>query len=324
MWLLVANPAARSGLAAERIAAATAALRARGLDVTLLETLPGGRTVGAVATALRDGAYVGVIAMGGDGTFHEVANGLLQSGRALPFALVAAGTGNNQARALGLPLEDLDDAAARVAAGVTAPMDGAYVTAWDPAGAPLPGAWAFDSVGFGFGAQALRYRFEDKAEVEQMPLWRAIYRDELVYLGAVVRAFVNASLDDHTFDATVTTEHGTRRYERLDDLVVNNTRFYARLWVLDPTSRHDDGAMELLPIRGLDAWAERALVDLDGSPLREWFDAAPPLLRAPWFEITFAPGPDGQPVHAQVDGEPWPDVGRVRIVVTRGVINVVV
>jgi hypothetical protein len=29
-------------------------------------------------------------------------------------------------------------------------------------------------------------------------------------------------------------------------------------------------------------------------------------------------------VHAQVDGEPWPDVGRVRIVVTRGVINVVV
>lgn len=324
MWLLVANPAAHSGQAAERIAAATAALAAHGLEVALLETLPEGRTVAAVADALRDGAYVGVIAMGGDGTFHEVANGLLASGRALPLALVPAGTGNNQARALELPLEDLDAAAARIAAGVTAPMDGAYVTAWDPDGAALPGAWAFDSVGFGFGAQALRYRFEDKADVEQMPLWRAIYRDELVYLGAVVRALVDASFDDHSFDATVTTPDGVRHYERLDDLVVNNTRFYARLWVLDPTSRHDDGAMELLPIRGLDAWAERALVDLDGSPLREWFDAAPPLLRAPWFDITFTPGADGQPVHAQVDGEPWPDVGRVRIVVTRGVLNVVI
>lgn len=228
--------------------------------------------------------------MGGDGTFHEVANGLLASGRladgsVLPLALIPAGTGNNQARALGIPLDDLDAAAARIAAGVTTPMDGGRVTAWNANGAQPGEAWAFDSVGFGFSARTLQYRFKDKAEVEQMPLWRAIYRGELVYAGAVVRALFGSSFEDHRFDPLVTTPHGTRLYEDLHDLVVNNTRYYARAWVLDQSSWHDDGEMELLPIRGLDEWAERALVDLDGSPFRGWFDAAPTLVRAAWFEL---------------------------------------
>ncbi|MDP2307871.1 MAG: diacylglycerol kinase family protein [Pseudomonadota bacterium] len=334
MWLLVSNPTARSGLAANRLEGAVALLAAHGVEVAVLATLPHGGTVGAVAAALQSGAasgspYRGVIAMGGDGTFHEVANGLLRSGvRAdgdvIPLALLPAGTGNNQARALGLPLEDLEAAVARIAAGNTTPMDGARVTAWDEHGALLGEAWAFDSVGFGFSARALRYRFEDKAEVEQMPLWRAIYRDELVYAGALVRALVGSSFEDHRFDAQVTTVHGTRLYEDLHDLVVNNTRFYARAWVLDPTSRHDDGEMELVAIRGLDEWAERALVDLDGSPFRDWFDAAPALLRAAWFDLELRERPAGPPIPAQVDGEPWPAVRRVRIEVAQGAIRVVV
>ncbi|MES2643577.1 MAG: diacylglycerol kinase family protein [Myxococcota bacterium] len=329
MWLLVSNPTAHSGNAAHRLEAAVAALHAQGVEVTLLATLPERGTVGAVAAALREGAFRGVIAMGGDGTFHEVANGLLASGlhgdgRSFPLALLPAGTGNNQARALGLPLGDLDAAVARIVAGQTAPMDGARVIAWDALGLPLGDAWAFDSVGFGFSARALQYPFEDKAEVEQLPLWRAIYRNELVYAGAVVRALFGSSVEDHRFDALVTTEHGQRLYEDLHDLVVNNTRYYARAWVLDPLSRHDDGEMELLPIRGLEEWAERALVDLDGSPLRAWFDEQPKLLRASWFELELRERPNGPPIPAQVDGEPWPAVRRVRIEVSRGVLEVVV
>lgn len=329
MWLLVANPTARSGLAADRIEAALAALHAQHLQVTLLPTLPDGGTVGAVAAALREGAYRGVIAMGGDGTFHEVANGLLASGLldgggVFPLALIPAGTGNNQARALDLPIDDIDGVVARIAAGKTAPMDGARVTAWDADGVQLRDAWAFDSVGFGFSARTLRYRFEDKAEVENKPLWRAIYRDELVYAGAVLRALFGSSLEDQRFDAQVTTEHGTKVYADLHDLVVNNTRFYARAWVLDPTSRHDDGEMELVPICGLDDLTEHALRDLDGSPLREWFAAAPALLRAARFDLELRERPSAPGILAQVDGEPWPAVRRVRVEVSRGVLQVVV
>lgn len=323
-WLLVVNPAAESGRTAERIGAAVAALGAHGIRVEILTTLPGGATVDAVAVALRGSSYVGVVAMGGDGTFHEVANGLLRSGLPLPLGLLPAGTGNNQARSLGLPLTDLEAAVACVAARRSVPMDGARLTGWSDEGTPVEEMWAFDSVGFGFSARALQFRFEDKAQVETTPFLRSIYRDELVYAGAAVRAVVASYFEDHRFDARVTTEYGSVLYEDLHDLIVNNTLFYARAWVIDPASRHDDGRMELLPIHGMDDWATHAIVNLDGNPLRGWMDEPvdPGIVRAARFEIELFDRPDAPPIPAQVDGDPWPSVRRVRIEVHRSVLAV--
>ena len=326
LWLLVANPSAQSGQAAGRAGAAIAALAGNGISVEVLSTLADGGTVDAVERTLRAGSFAGVIAMGGDGTFHEVANGLLQSGTGLPLGLIPAGTGNNQARSVGLPLEDLRAAAACIAAGRTTRMDGARLTAWDTDGVPLKEVWAFDSIGFGFSARALQFRFEDKAAVERTTFLRELYQGELVYAGAAVRALVASYFEDHRFAARVTTAHGTVLYEDLHDLIVNNTRIYARAWVIDPTSRHDDGQMELLPIHGMDEWATLALVNLDGNPLREWMDGdtGASVVRAAQFEIELA-GRLGEPeIPAQVDGEPWPTVGRVRITVHRGALTVIV
>lgn len=325
-WLLVANPFAQSGQAAGRVGAGVAALAANGIPVEVLSTLADGGTVDAVDSALRGGSFAGVVAMGGDGTFHEVANGLLRSGTGVPLGLIPAGTGNNQARSLGLALGDLDAAAACIAAGRTAPMDGARLSTWDTHGVPLKHVWAFDSVGFGFSARALQFRFEDKAAVERTTFLRDLYQGELVYAGAAVRALVTSYFEDHRFDARVTTAHGSVLYEDLHDLIVNNTRIYARAWVIDPTSRHDDGQMELLPIHGMDEWATHAIVNLDGNPLREWMDGdtGASVVRAAHFEIELA-GRAGEPeIPAQVDGEPWPTVGRVRIAVHRGALSVVV
>ncbi len=57
-----------------------------------------------LATRLSEGADR-VLAVGGDGTAHLVANVLLESGRGerVPFGLVPAGTGSDLARTLGLP-----------------------------------------------------------------------------------------------------------------------------------------------------------------------------------------------------------------------------
>ena len=324
-WLLVANPAAQSGSAAARVGAAAASLEACGIPVKVLSTLPDGGTVEAVAAALRAGSFGGVVAMGGDGTFHEVANGLLRSGRALPLGLIPAGTGNNQARSLGLPLGDLDAAAACIARGRAAPMDGARLTTWDGQNAERE-VWSFDSLGFGFSARVLQFRFEDKAAVEGTTLLGDVYQGELVYAGATVRALVASYFEDHRFDARVTTEHGSFVYENLHDLIINNTRIYARAWVIDPTSRHDDGQMELLPIHGMDEWAAHAIVNLDGNPLREWMDADAdtPIVRAARFEVELVGRPGEPEIPAQVDGEPWPTVRRVRVTVHRAVLSVIV
>lgn len=323
-WLLVANPTARSGQGAERLDGAVQALAQVGIAAELLPTRPHGATAGAVSEALSRRAYSGVIAMGGDGTFHEVANGLLRTGLDLPLAVLPTGTGNNQARSLGLPLDDLAAAAAIVAAGRTAAMDGARITAHDVRGVALDPVWAFDSVGFGFSARALHFRFEDKAAVAASALLRDLYRDELVYAGAAARALVASYFEDHRFDARVTTELGETHHEDLHDLIVNNTRFYARAWVLDPHARHDDGRMELLPIHGMDEWAAHAIVTLDGNPLRDWLDAAPATQSASHFDIEIVARSDEPPVPAQVDGEPWPSLARVRMEVARGVLRVVV
>ena len=79
--LLVGNPAAQSGKNAERIEAAVRCLARAGVDAELLATQPAGATVGAVRDALERGSFDAVIAMGGDGTFREVAAGLFTSTR---------------------------------------------------------------------------------------------------------------------------------------------------------------------------------------------------------------------------------------------------
>lgn len=44
-----------------------------------------------------------IVAVGGDGTFNEVANGILESGKRVPLGIVPAGTGCDLPRSLGIP-----------------------------------------------------------------------------------------------------------------------------------------------------------------------------------------------------------------------------
>ena len=75
--LLVGNPAAHSGKAAERISKAQAAMLARGWHVQVQETLPDGRTVPIIVERLRGDPVDRVVYLGGDGTFAEVAKALM-------------------------------------------------------------------------------------------------------------------------------------------------------------------------------------------------------------------------------------------------------
>lgn len=114
--VVVANPAAGGGaVAAGSRAAAT--LRAGGARVELV--VPTDEA--ALRRSARIAAETGVdaiVAAGGDGTANLVAQSCLAHG--VTFGLVPSGTGNDNARSLGIPLGDPDSAARAVLAGLAA------------------------------------------------------------------------------------------------------------------------------------------------------------------------------------------------------------
>jgi diacylglycerol kinase (ATP) len=75
-YLALVNPAAGGGRCGKQVAAALANLRSDGLDVEVIETTAPGDAIDITRRAYADG-YRRFIAVGGDGTSHEIVNGLL-------------------------------------------------------------------------------------------------------------------------------------------------------------------------------------------------------------------------------------------------------
>src|SRR5438270_4842250 len=137
--LLVGNPTAQSGKNAARIAEARRLLDAAGVTHDFLATAPAGATVRLVADALDGGGYDTAIYMGGDGTFAEVAKGILSSARAaaVRLAMLPTGTANDQGKSFGLDAgeADLERNVRVIAAGHETRLDVGRLSARDAAGA---------------------------------------------------------------------------------------------------------------------------------------------------------------------------------------------
>ncbi len=331
MHLLVGNPTAQSGRNAARIEAAREKLRAAGVVHDFVPTRPGGLTAEDTAAALRTGRYAVAIAMGGDGTFAEVAKGVLRSATGLPMAMLPTGTANDQGRSFGMESgeEDLDRNVQIVAEGHTVPLDAGHIQAFDALEEPVGEDWFFDSAGWGFSALVLRMRNEDRRLVGGVPILRELYRDHAVYAGAILRAFAMSTLQEQPFDAEVTTPHGTTWLEAVTDLIVKNTRVYAGAWVLDETASPEDGEMELVPFHGREEFLARGIVHHELVPLYGEHLAAvgmrlPAAVRAPWFDVKVHSRPLAPGVEAQIDGEEWLRAERYRITVHRHALRLVV
>lgn len=111
---LIANPAAGGGRGARRLPKVRDALAAVGIRDVRLTTAAGHERELATQAAVE--GMDTIVALGGDGTWGNVARGILDSGRDARLVPIAAGTGNDFPHALGLPAHD-PVAMARIAAG---------------------------------------------------------------------------------------------------------------------------------------------------------------------------------------------------------------
>lgn len=123
--VFIVNPAAGGGRGRTASTALRDALAARGAAHAELRFTDGPGDAAALAEAYASAGADPVVAVGGDGTIHEVANGLLRGGPTRPaLAVIPAGTGNDFARGLGIPI-GTSDALAAALGGVSRAIDAA-------------------------------------------------------------------------------------------------------------------------------------------------------------------------------------------------------
>jgi diacylglycerol kinase family enzyme len=328
--LLVGNPTAQSGKNAERIERASKWLQNAGIDCDFVATLPSGETIGAVQRAVDDSAELRcVIYMGGDGTFREVASGILGSRRKdeIAMGMLPTGTANDQGRSFGLDAGEsaLEKNLEVIRAAKETRIDGGLVKSGDRA------AWFFDSAGWGISARVLRERNADRSWIqENVPALGTIWRDQLVYAGALMRVFLESYVVSEKFSARITIETGEHiDLEGLTDLVIKNTRVYGGAWVFDRTAEHDDGFFEIIPFRGKRDWTSKAIVDFDGNPLSEEVLNEIGIehsksFRAAKMDMLFAKAPGTGELNAQIDGEELEPSERVTIDVVRRALRLIV
>lgn len=235
-WI-VGNPAAGRGAQRDGVAAAAAAWSARGWRVSVHWTRAAGDAERVSRAAVAAGAGV-VAAAGGDGTVHEVANGLVGTPAAL--AVLPAGTANVLAAQLGLVgwpspwrRADLAAAAAALAGGRVRAID---VGLARPTGAP-PRAFVLWA-GVGLDADVV-HRLAGPARALKAR------HGPLAFAAVGWRALRAA----RGCDAIVRGD-GARRRVRLYGAVVCNIPLYAGLFRLAPEARLDDGRLDLALFAG--------------------------------------------------------------------------
>lgn len=206
-------------------------IAARSIEARFAATEGPGHATVLAREAVRSGHEV-VVAVGGDGTMNEVAQGVLHTPAAL--ALVPCGSGNGLARHLGLPLSALG--ALTLAAG-----HGGRVVALDTGTAN--GRPFFNAMGLGLDAEVSR-RFNGLTR-RGLPAYARVALAVVRELRAE-RCVIRAGARTETIDAMLVAVANSDQYG-------NNAR-------IAPGARVDDGRLDLVAIRATSLAGAAALI----------------------------------------------------------------
>lgn len=230
--LLVVNPASCAGRTGRLFTEVRGTIeRALGECDVQFTTAP------AEATEIaRRGAEEGrdrIIAVGGDGTFGEIAAGVLLSGRRVPVGLIHQGTGGDFRKSLGIE-HRLDRYIEVINEGHAHPIDMGEVTCVGPDGSERK-AWFVNAMSVGMGGLVGKY----VAEGGRLMGPKATYfmaSLKALFTGAAGRCVLDLTLDGQTQTHRISTRN----------LAVCNGQFFGAGMHIAPMARLDDGVFEIV------------------------------------------------------------------------------
>jgi len=223
---VVFNPHSGKGRGSKFITPVLDALRDGSALEHGLTTQPGDEETLA-AEALRRG-FRRLVAVGGDGTWSRVANAILQSGEPAELGLVAAGTGCDLAKSLGIP-RDVASAARIIRDGHHRVIDAGRIE----------GRYFVNIVGFGYDVAVL----EDS--------WTVSYLEgELLYLYCALRqlrAFPG-------FPVEIEIDGASQGRRELLMLIVANAKVFGGGFRIAPRAELGDGRLDAMGFANMGLW----------------------------------------------------------------------
>jgi len=221
---LFLNPVAGRGRAKRRLPRVLELLEAAGIHVEVHQSTGVGDLENQVREAVRNGTTQLIVA-GGDGSVHEAVNGIMAAGGGGALGVVPVGTGNDFAKAAGIPL-DWEAATTLLARRVA---DGAHPRSIDLG--RMNERWFANGAGIGLDAKVTQI-----ARSYRWPI------GDLVYLAAIFRAML---------DGIATPEILIRSDELqwegpLTLANVSNGPWVGGMFHIAPMAKNDDELLELL------------------------------------------------------------------------------
>ncbi len=204
-----------------------------GAKAHLVATRARGHAVELAERAVAEG-WPAVVAVGGDGVVHEVANGLMRSagdGPSIPLGIVPVGSGNDFVKRLEIPRHRPIDAIRKLVAATARGVDIGMVTHTAGGGAP-EGVWYFaNGVGLGFDAQVAQH----SSRVKRL-------RGVMIYAWGVMKTLS----DLRSPKIRVIVDGGEIADRELILATVSNGPCHGGSFWLTPDARIDDGVFDIL------------------------------------------------------------------------------
>ncbi len=216
---IIANPNAGHGGGVKALRDLHTLLSSSDVRCEIIETqYPGQAT--EITRDLVDAGERRLIVLGGDGTISEVVNGL--SSAEVELGILSVGTGNDVARSLGLPINDLKRGLKVISAGETRTMD----VGWER-------DRRFVSVlGFGFpatvAAETNRMKRLKGSPAFFIAVYKALYRMKPLSARII--------LDDQTLDLQCTS------------VLIQNTPYTGGGLLMAPGAKVDDGLFDVVVV----------------------------------------------------------------------------
>ncbi|MFH1764530.1 MAG: diacylglycerol kinase family protein [Gemmatimonadota bacterium] len=302
---VILNPAASGGKGGRLQPKVEGGLAKRKIPFTLLRSEAPGHAEALARDAVRDGAEL-ILVVGGDGTIHEVANGLLRGKtKAPPIAVVPMGTGNDFYRMVG--------GSRSIGAALDALLDG-EIRDFDVGRVRFDGADAFfvNLLGVGVDVEVLGRRAD-------FPRLGGL----LQYLAALVSALV--AFRPVSLRVSLRGDDGAGGEEIIDDrtilMAVTVGPSVGGGFLLSPDASPYDGLLDLFFVRTL---GMLKLARYIPKVIRGTHQGVPELLQRRVTAATVRRS-DEKPFFFEMDGERMPDpVTSLEIGVCPGILPVLV